>query len=150
MRYAVTFNVKKFGPVLYKTAICLKKQTAISIGLLTNKISLNSIFFFLLFLGVTFSVPSQCSFRKLQLHAIKKFCYNLLLYLFSICISSKSVSQTFKIVFLPGDIEIFVLCCIVFALTMQRNLTRQNVNGKFWENVELYKVVCIEKDCFSW
>ena len=54
---------------------------------------------------VVFIVRSQCSFPRLQLHAIKKLSNNFCC-IVSICISSKSISQIFKILFLPGDIEI--------------------------------------------
>ena len=56
------------------------------------------------FCVLVFIVRSQCSFPRLQLHATKKLSNNFCC-IVSICISSKSISQIFKILFLPGDIE---------------------------------------------
>ena len=79
----------------------------------TDKISLKNIYFSLI-LYVVFILPSQCFFPKLQLHVVKNwnnFCYSLF-----ICISSKSVSPIFEIVFQTGDIDRFVLCSVISFL----------------------------------
>ena len=49
----------------------VSKKAAVWMGLLTDQISLKKYFF--LILGVTFLVPSQCSFPRPQLHVRKKY-----------------------------------------------------------------------------
>ena len=59
-------------------------------------VDISNTFFFkkkkIVFLGAAFTVPSQCSFPKLQLHAMKKLCFNFsnIVFLFA---SSQKVSD---------------------------------------------------------
>ena len=86
--------------------------------LLTDQISLKIIFkTFLLILGVTFLVPSQCSFPKLQLNVTKKY-EIILFHCVSICISSKSVSQIFKILFHKLETVIFLSFVVTFIMSI--------------------------------
>ena len=57
-------------------------------------------------LSMVFVVPFLGYFQKLQLPVVKKF---EILFAASISMSSKSVSQIFKILFQTGDTIVFVL-----------------------------------------
>ena len=74
------FEVRKFGPLLYKFTTCLKKA-ATWISLLADQISLKR--FFLLITDAAFIAPSQCFFRKLEVHFMKKFNFYCTKLLFS-------------------------------------------------------------------
>ena len=49
----------------------------------------------------------------------KKILKYFLMHCTSICVSSKSVSQIFKILLQAGDINIFVLCGVLFSRYVQ-------------------------------
>ena len=72
----------------------VSKKAAVWMGLLTDQISLKK--YFMLILGVTFLVPSQYCFPRLQLHITKKYeiiFVPLCFYLRLLKKGSKSVSQ---------------------------------------------------------
>ena len=80
------------------------------------------------FFGGSFSMlfpEAPASFDK---EILKKF----LLHFPSICMSSKSVSQIFKILFQTGDINIFVLRGVFFSRYIQLKSSfsaRKNISG---------------------
>ena len=52
--------------------------------------------------------------------------------------SSKSVSQIFKILFQTGDINVFVLRSVFFSGYVQLNSSfsdEKNISGEIWDNV---------------
>ena len=78
-------------------------------GLLTDQISLKK--YFMLVLGVTYLVPSQYSFPRLELHVTEKYemiFVPLCFYLRLFKKGSKNVSQTFKALFHKLEIVIFL------------------------------------------
>ena len=70
-------------------------------------------------MGVAFAVPLLCYFQKLQLLVVRKILNKFLLHCTSIFMSSKRVSQIFKILFQTGDANIFVLRGIFFSRYIQ-------------------------------
>ena len=103
------FKVRKFESLFYKINTCLQKTTT-GIGLQAEKIFLVNIqYTYFSILGVAFMVPFLCYFQKLQLLVVKKILLIFAAVYTSIIMSSKSVSQIFKILFQTGDINIFVL-----------------------------------------
>ena len=99
--HAPTFIVKRFGPVKYKT-LCLKKA-AVWMGLLADQKSLKIIFkiFFVDFMRV-FSCSKSMLFSKAPTSGYKKMWNNyccILSHFRRPCVSSKSVSQIFQILF---------------------------------------------------
>ena len=58
-------------------------------------------------------------FQKLRLCVKKRFLKQFLLHCTSICVSSKSVSQNFRILFQTGNIGIFVLRGVFFSRYVQ-------------------------------
>ena len=87
-------------------------------GLLTDQISLKK--YFMLILGVTFLVPSQYSFPRLQLHVTKKYeiiFVPLCFYLRLLKKGSKSLSQIFKILFHKLETVIFLSFVVLFLMS---------------------------------
>ena len=84
-------------------------------------------------MGVDFAVPFLCYFQKLQLLVVKKMLNKFLLHCTSIFMSSKSVSQIFKILFQTGDINVFVLRGVVFSRYVQLKSSfsdEKNISGE--------------------
>ena len=118
----------------------VSKKSAVWMGLLTDPISLKLIFkMFLLILGVTSLVPSQCSFPKLQLHVTKKceiifvpLCFYLHQLKKSISDFQNSVAQTgnsnifFSFYFIP---DIYInYNNIYLSKELRCNKCKKNIN----------------------
>ena len=83
-----------------------------------------------------------CSFPMLFPNAPASCCKKIsnwfLLHCASVFMSSKSVSQIFKILFKTGDINVFVLRSVFFSGYVQLNSSfsdKTNISGEFWDNV---------------
>ena len=129
--HATTFTVRKFELLFYKINACLQKTTT-CIGLQAEQIF--SVNFSIL--GVAFAVLFLCYFQKLQLLVVKKL--NCLWHCISIFLSSKSVSQIFKILFQTGDINIFVLCAVFFSRCVQLKSSfshEKNISCEIWDTL---------------
>ena len=127
LRHYATFKVRKFESLFYKINTFLQKTTSY-FGLRVEKIfSVNTYTYFSI-LGVPFTDPCLCYFKKLQ----------VLLDCTSIFISSKSVSQIFKILFQTGDINFFVRRGFFFSRHVQLKSCfseEKNINGEIWDTL---------------
>ena len=84
-------------------------------------------------MGVAFAVSSKMLFPKDPASYDKKILRYFLQYSTSICMSSKSVSQIFKILFQTGDINIFVLFGVFFSKYIQLKSSfsdEENISGE--------------------
>ena len=115
LRYYVTFEVRKFESLIYKILhIFTKKYHLHWIAGRANIICKYIIYIlFHSILGMTFTIPFLLFFKALASYG-KKTLKQFLLYCTSICLTSKSVSQIFEILFQTGDINIFVLRGVFF------------------------------------
>ena len=84
------------------------QKTTTWIGLQAEQIFSVNIYTYFSILGVAFLVPFLCFFPKAPSFSCKK-----------IFMSSKSVSQIFKILFQTGDINIFALRGVFFSRYVQ-------------------------------
>ena len=115
LRYYATLKVRKFELLLCKINTFLQKTTT-CIGLQVEQIfAVNREYTYFSILGVVFAVPFLCIFPKALASCSKKKLKMFLLHCTSICMSSKSMSQIFKILFQTGNIKIFVFCAVFFS-----------------------------------
>ena len=129
--------MRKCESLLYKINTCLEKTTT-CIGLRTGNILNKYIKYIFPILGVAFKVPILCYFQKLQLLVVKKNLNQLLLHSTSTFMSSKSLSQTFKILFETGDVNVFVLRGVIFSTYVQLKSyisSEKNISGEIRDTV---------------
>ena len=119
LRYYLTFKLRKFEGLFYKI----------------NTFTKNTYTYFSI-LGVTIAVPFLCYFQKLQF-VVKKFWTNFCC--FVLLMSSKSVSQIFKILFQTGDINIFVLQGVFFSRYVRLKSSfsdEKDISCEIWDTLK--------------
>ena len=116
LKYYATFKVKKFESFFYNINTCLHNYQHWIAGR-TNILSKDILYIFSI-LGVAFTIPFLCYFRKLQLLVVKKFwtnfCCILLLYLWAQKVCLRFLKSYFKV-------EILFLSFVVSFLVYMFN-----------------------------
>ena len=170
LRYYATFKVRKFESLFYKIHISKTRlqKTTTCLGLRVEQIfSLNIQYIYIFIFGCGFCGSFSMLFPEGPGSCDKEILRNFLLHSTSISMSSKGLSQIFKILFQTGYVNIFVLRGVVFSRYVQlkrsfsakknisrgiwytlqyrshQTLTRLCIKGKFhnWQKLELCKVV---------
>ena len=172
LRYYATFKVRRFESLFYKIHVSKTRlqKTTTCLGLRVEQIfslSIQYIYIYIFIFGYGFCDSFSMLFPEGPGSCDKEILRNFLLHSTSISMSSKGLSQIFKILFQTGYVNIFVLRGVVFSRYVQlkrsfsakkiisrgiwytlqyrshQTLTRLYIKGKFhnWQKLELCKVV---------
>ena len=144
LRYYATLKVGKFEFLFYNLIRYFQK-TITCLGLQEEQYSLLifNIYNFCNF-GYGFWALFLCYFQKLHFLVIRNF-EIIFAALTSICVSSKGVSQIFKILYQTGDISNFVLSHVFLSRYVQLKSSfsdEENISSEIWDTLveELSKV----------
>ena len=145
LRCYVNVKVRKFELLFYKIKIIFVKIYHLHWIACRENIPCKYIIYifcqfwtYLLHFGFIFyiTVPFIFHFLKLQLFVVKKS-GNIFPALY-FCMTSKIVSQIFKILFPAGDINIFLLRGVFFSRYVQLKNSfsdEKNISGEMWETI---------------
>ena len=118
LRYCGTLKERKFESLFYKINTCLEKNYHLYWIVRRATILSKYITYIFFNFGRRFSRFFPMLFPKAPAFYWSKILNYFLLHCTSIFMSSKSVSQIFKILFQTGDINIFVLHSVFFLVDM--------------------------------
>ena len=122
LRYYATFKVRKFESLFYKIHISKTRlqKTTTCLGLRVEQIfSLNIQYIYIFIFGCGFCGSFSMLFPEGPGSCDKEILKNFLLHSTSISMSSKGLSQIFKIFFQTGHVNIFFLRGVVFSRYVQ-------------------------------
>ena len=122
LRYYATFKVRKFESLFYKIHISKTRlqKTTTCLGLRVEQIfSLNIQYIYIFIFGCGFCGSFSMLFPEGPGSCDKEILKNFLLHSTSISMSSKGLSQIFKIFFQTGYVNIFFLRGVVFSRYVQ-------------------------------
>ena len=138
LRYYATIKVRKFELLFYKINTFLQKTTT-CIGLQAEQIfPVNTWYTYFFNFGRGFCGSFSMLFPKAPASCGKNFLKWFSLHCTSFWMSSKSVSQIFKILFQTGDINIFVLRGVFFSRYVQLKSSfsdKKNISGEIWDKL---------------
>ena len=126
LRYYATFEGRKFESLFYKINTCLQKTTTCRQANILSKFVIDIFCFCVSFAMLFPKAPTSCC---------KKILNQILLHCTSIFMSSKNMSQIFKILFQTEDINIFVLRDVLFSRYVQLKIffSDETNSGEIWD-----------------